>query len=365
MSKILPITGSTDGIGGQLHRQPRRAIPSAERHGARSRARRSGAPAMLIAKRAACSGGGMQTRASAIVVAAVVAGCASQQPPVDSPLPPAAEAPPAAPQDSETSAPKAEPAAKDVKIVLASDVEWQALNPARGDASPMAATLWGDRNGTVATGFLFKPVDGFESPPHIHNVSYRGVVISGVVHNDDAAAERMWMPAGSFWTQPKGAPHITAAKGTDTRAYIEIDSGPYLVRPVADAFDSGERPINVHASNIVWVDATSASGQSSATPATKSPQIAFLWGKPADDQRSGFLVKLRAGSSAALRSRGVLRAVVIEGHPAYQGLGGAKPMTPGSYLSSAGGSHDVSCAAGAACVLYVHAEGRLAVVPTP
>ncbi len=42
----------------------------------------------------------------------------------------------------------------DVRIVLASQVEWQALNPARGAASPRAATLWGDRSGEPATGFL-------------------------------------------------------------------------------------------------------------------------------------------------------------------------------------------------------------------
>ena len=83
------------------------------------------------------------------------------------------------------------------KVVLASEVEWEQLNPKRGDQSPQAATLWGDRNGTEATGFLVKFVDGFSSPPHIHNVSYRGVVIAGGVHNDDPEAKPMWMPAGS------------------------------------------------------------------------------------------------------------------------------------------------------------------------
>ncbi|MBT8207053.1 MAG: DUF4437 domain-containing protein, partial [Acidimicrobiia bacterium] len=40
------------------------------------------------------------------------------------------------------------------QVVLASEVEWEPLNPARGDSSPKAGTLWGDRNGTGATGFL-------------------------------------------------------------------------------------------------------------------------------------------------------------------------------------------------------------------
>ncbi|QDS94715.1 hypothetical protein FF011L_34950 [Roseimaritima multifibrata] len=96
-------------------------------------------------------------------------------------------------------------------VVLASEVEWTHLNPTRGEASPQAATLWGDRAGTEATGFLVKFGDGFSSPPHIHNVTYRGVVIGGDVHNDNREAEPMWMPAGSFWTQPAGEPHIAAS----------------------------------------------------------------------------------------------------------------------------------------------------------
>ncbi|SMP67609.1 protein of unknown function, partial [Neorhodopirellula lusitana] len=164
-------------------------------------------------------------------------------------------------------------------VVLASEVDWTPLNPARGDASPKAATLWGDRAGTQATGFLVQFADGFSSPPHIHNVTYRGMVISGGVHNDDEAAEPMWMPAGSFWTQPAGAPHITAARGLTT-AYIEIDKGPYLVMPTEEAFDRGERPVNVDASNIVWLGPSSTTWiQSAATKApAKQPQIAFLWG---------------------------------------------------------------------------------------
>lgn len=63
------------------------------------------------------------------------------------------------------------------EVVLASEVKWTYLNPARKDKAPMAGTLWGDRNGDEPTGYLLKPKDGFQSPPHIHNVSYRGVVI--------------------------------------------------------------------------------------------------------------------------------------------------------------------------------------------
>ncbi|MEO1633029.1 MAG: DUF4437 domain-containing protein, partial [Bacteroidota bacterium] len=54
-----------------------------------------------------------------------------------------------------------DPAAVDV--VPVAEVEWTPLNPARGDASPRAGTLWGDRNGAGPTGFLVAFNDGFSS----------------------------------------------------------------------------------------------------------------------------------------------------------------------------------------------------------
>lgn len=139
-----------------------------------------------------------------------------------------------------------------VTVLPVSKVDWQKLNPARGDKSPQAGTLWGDRKTKVPTGFLAKFVDGFSSPPHIHNVSYRGVVIEGLVHNDDPKAKTMWMPKVSYWTQPAGEAHITSAKGKVNIALVEIDHGPYLVKPISQEFDNGERPFNIHASNIIW-----------------------------------------------------------------------------------------------------------------
>ena len=118
------------------------------------------------------------------------------------------------------------------KVLLRSEIKWEKLNPARGDQSPQAGTVWGDRKGEVPTGFLAKFADGFSSPPHIHDVTYRAVVIKGSIHNDDPKAANMWMKPGSFWTQPKGESHITSAKGEENIALVEIDKGPYLVQPI-------------------------------------------------------------------------------------------------------------------------------------
>ncbi len=252
-------------------------------------------------------------------------------------------------------------------VVLASEVEWTYLNPARGDKAPMAGTLWGDRSGTGPTGFLLKPKDGFVSPPHIHNVSYRGVVISGFIHNDDPNAADMWMPAGSFWTQPKGEVHITAAKGTDILAYIEIEEGPYLVLPAERAFDSGERPVNVDKSNIVWLDASDITwiDQPEIQASASGPKVAFLWGNPQDDQLNGILVKLPAGFTGKIRSHSAFHAVVIQGRPKHRmpGETNIKTMAPGSYFSSKGESvHQVACEAGEECIIYARMEGKFDVI---
>ena len=246
------------------------------------------------------------------------------------------------------------------KVVLTSEVKWEQLNPARGDKSPKAGTLWGDRNGTGPTGFLVKFVDGFSSPPHIHNVSYRGVVISGLIHNDDPNAADMWLSTGSFWTQPKGEVHITAARGSTNVAYIEIDKGPYLVLPTEEAFDSGERPINMDESNIVWIDQP-------GFPATANgPKIAFLWSSTRDDKLNGTLARLPAGFTGKINSHGsAFRAVVIQGQLQYQvpGETDVKTLGPGSYFGSKGEvAHHFLSKAGEESVIYVRTDGKYDVI---
>jgi len=248
-------------------------------------------------------------------------------------------------------------AESNAEVVLMSELEWEMLNPARGNKSPRAATIWGDRKGTVPTGFLVKFIDDFSSPPHIHNVSYRGVVINGLIHNDDPDAADMWMPAGSFWTQPKGEVHITAAKGQTNVAYIEIEQGPYLVMPIEKAFDSGERPVNVDKSNIVWVEQPEISAN--------DVQIAYIWGKPQDNQLHGTLIKLPAGFTGKIHSQGsTFRAIVIQGRPQYQMSNtDVKTLEAGSYFSSKGMFlHPIVSDKKEESIIYVRTDGGFKVV---
>lgn len=249
-------------------------------------------------------------------------------------------------------------------VVLPSEAQWGPLNPARGDQSPQAADLWGNRRGSGPTGFLVQFADGFESPPHIHNVSYRAVVIRGRVHNDDPRAEPMWMSSGSFWTQPRGAVHITAAQGEGNLIYVEIDEGPYLVKPTGAAFDGDEAPLNVDPRNLVWLAASSAWFDSSAEPdAANSPAIAFLWGDPRAGALFGSFFRVPAGMTVNVISQGrEFRAVVVSGE--LEESVGRQPIGAASLLSTTGGGgRALTCVAKKSCVLYARTNGPYRVVP--
>lgn len=263
-------------------------------------------------------------------------------------------------QTADTSASRA------FEIVPVSDVQWEALNPARGDKSPRAATLWGDRKADVPTGFLVVFADGFSSPPHIHNISYRGVVISGSIHNDDPDAAHHWMPTASFWTQPRGEVHITAARGSRNLAYVEIDKGPYLVMPPAEANDSGERPVNIDASNLVWLDASDpkAGDAAGSPPNGDGARVAWLWGTPRGSALRGALIKLPAGFTGTLSSEGAsFRSVVIAGGLDLQVTDAdTRTLAPGSYWRAEGKStHPIASAADADTILYARTDGAVEV----
>lgn len=245
----------------------------------------------------------------------------------------------------------------DVKFVLRSEVDWQHLNPARADKAPKAGTLWGNRNENLATGFLLKPKDGFESPPHIHNVSYRGIVIKGLIHNDDPNATTMWMPAGSYWTQPKGETHITAAKGDDSLAYIEIEQGPYLVKPTTQSFDSGERPVNVDESNLVWL----GKDQINWLSLKSDVQVSYLWGQPTTNSVNGRLVKLPAGFKGKLKTESTeFRVVIIQGFLDLKLKNQEVVLEPGSYFSSTGkAEHELINYDANDVILYIRTRGEL------
>ncbi|WP_054851000.1 DUF4437 domain-containing protein [Olleya sp. ITB9] len=217
------------------------------------------------------------------------------------------------------------------EVVTADTVEWGWLNPLRGDKSPAAGKLWGDRTKNEPAGFLVKFNKGFSSPAHIHNITYRGVVIKGLLHNDDEQAEKQWLPAGSYWQQPAGEAHITAADGEENIAFLDIQEGPYLVQPTDEAFDNGERPINVDKTNLVWLNAKDIEWVSEKS----NVETAFLWGSHEKNQLRATLLKLPAGFKGKIKNLSPnFRAVVISGGISHQfsKKEDKKELTSGSYF---------------------------------
>lgn len=247
-----------------------------------------------------------------------------------------------------------------VKVITPDEVVYQPLNPARGDASPQAGVLWGDIREDVPSGVLLRFAEGFSSPPHIHNITYRAVVISGEVHNDDPDAANMWMGPGTFWTQPAGEVHITSARpGLGGTAFLEILEGPYLVQPGDQAFDNGERPLNLFPSNMVWMTADDFNWIDSESD---GPQVALLWGDLNDGALSGSMLKLPSGFSGRLWSENdAFRAVTIQGEITHSvnGRPAETRLNPGGFFTSADEiQHTITCDGASECLIYIRTAGQ-------
>lgn len=247
-----------------------------------------------------------------------------------------------------------------VSVVAPSEVDYQPLNPARGTAGPQAGTLWGDIRADVPSGVLLKFAEGFSSPPHIHNITYRAIVISGEVHNDDPGAANMWMGPGTFWTQPAGEIHITSARpGLGGTAFLEILEGPYLVQPGDQAFDNGERPLNLLKANMMWMTADAFNWIDADA---NGPEVALLWGDLNANALSGSMLKLPSGFTGTLWSQGdAIKAVTIQGEivHAVDGIPDVTRLDPGGYFSSAESvQHSVTCDGASDCLIYVRTSGQ-------
>lgn len=173
------------------------------------------------------------------------------------------------------------------------------------------------------------------------------------------------MPGGSFWTQPKGEVHITAAQGSNTLAYIEIEEGPYLVLPEEEHFDSGERPLNVDHSNVVWVEADDLTWVENTT-ANKETKVAFLWGKPAAKELNGTFLSIPPGFKGKIVTEdSPFRAVVIKGNTNYHEpkTEASTPLAPGSFFSSEKQSyHTISNTTETECIIYIRSLGSYKVI---
>jgi len=255
----------------------------------------------------------------------------------------------------------APPAEETTKHVSIDDVQWEALDPEAGDKGPMAGQLWGDK-AEGASWFLVKAPAKFPGAPHVHTNDYRGVVISGEIHNDKAKVKKKtYMKAGSFWSEPGGRAHITSCK-TECMALVSFD-GAFDFLPATETGDSpsGMTGANTLAASRKWMNPPGTpEGQDSPV------KLSMAWGDPTDGEPNAFFVKIPAGVDVGMHKHtSDYHAVVIQGRQRHWEPGGDVVVsTPGSYFWQKGGTpHNDGCEAGADCVIYVTMEGVTDMTP--
>ncbi|PWJ59169.1 uncharacterized protein DUF4437 [Dyadobacter jejuensis] len=129
-----------------------------------------------------------------------------------------------------------------------------------------------------------------------------------------------------------------------------------MVKPINEAFDDGQRPINIHASNVVWLDYKNTSWVSSKSKA----EISFLLN---DHEYKSLFVKLPKGYIGTFETNGsILHSVVIQGQLSYDMPQGqeTKVLDAGSYFGSTeNATHKVKNISNGATMLYIRTNGAV------
>ncbi len=139
---------------------------------------------------------------------------------------------------------------------------------------------------------------------------------------------------------------------------LEIDSGPYLVKPSTEKFDNGERPVNIHRDNMVWL-----SEYESALVSGEDIKLAHLWQNKANSTQ-GMLVKLSKGAKGFLFGQSdEFKAVVIQGIASYQSneTSHVVKLNAGSFFSSKG-EFEHLLSTESETIIYVRTDAKLKAV---
>jgi hypothetical protein len=93
-----------------------------------------------------------------------------------------------------------------------------------------AAAAYGDL-GHGEHGTFIRMPPGFVSPLHTHTEDYWGVVISGVAVNGKQGSQDVQLPAGSYWYQKGGEPHITKCVSPNECLFFISQKGKFDYLP--------------------------------------------------------------------------------------------------------------------------------------
>ncbi|PKB00579.1 uncharacterized protein DUF4437 [Flavobacteriaceae bacterium MAR_2009_75] len=141
------------------------------------------------------------------------------------------------------------------------------------------------------------------------------MVIKGLLHNDDENAENNGFRQVLIGNSQQ-AKHILPRQMVKIIwRFLDIQEGPYLVKSTSEAFDNGERPVNVDKTNLVWLNANDIEWVANKS----NVETAFLWGSQKEKQLRATLLKLPAGFNGSVKNLSPnFRAVVISGSLMHQ-----------------------------------------------
>ena len=89
-----------------------------------------------------------------------------------------------------------------------------------------AAPAYGDL-GQGPHGTFIKMPAGYVSPTHTHTEDYWAVVVSGVMVNKKPDGPDVILPAGSYYFQKGGEPHVTKCTSPDGCVFFVSQNGKF------------------------------------------------------------------------------------------------------------------------------------------
>jgi beta-alanine degradation protein BauB len=92
-----------------------------------------------------------------------------------------------------------------------------------------AAPAYGDL-GQGPHGTFIKMPAGYVSPTHTHTEDYWAVVVSGVMVNKKPDAPDVLLPAGSYYFQKGGEPHVTKCTSPNGCIFFVSQNGKFDYR---------------------------------------------------------------------------------------------------------------------------------------
>ncbi len=231
-------------------------------------------------------------------------------------------------------------------IVGANDVDFVEISPfAR--FGPAQGDFTAGEHGTFG---IFGA--GEASPPHTHSGAYYAVVIEGGEMSNPFGTEEspVTLAAGSFWSVPADAEHVTACLDADKecRFFFHAAAGFdfFPLEEMTTARDAAAESIPVDSLSFEELDPYDGA--------------ALVWGDQ-DAGPHGTIIRINAGDNTSeLTHRNAFTAVPATGSLNIDDGSSVTELPTGSVIEfEANTPHSLSCGSGSDCLVYLFSDQAL------